>query len=437
MIPDEAYFDVTPKVVPADMVSQIRLRPRFAHAAFPGQDELHLELSSLSGRGDAVPVRSFHLENDSLVAEIFFTGEQEHVLHVTMGRQVAKENSSDWVSKGEKTLHFRFYSVNADLYSLRPYRGDLHVHSHLSDGKEAPEYVAARYRQAGFDFMAVTDHRRYAPSIRARDYWRFLKTGFRIYPGEEVHSPDNPVHIVNFGGAASVNDAAWSDEARYRREVATIQAGLPEGENDFAVAASEWVFERIRACGGLSLFCHPYWEQNYRYAVPEAVTDALLKRRKFDALEVVSGFYRHQWRSQLEQSARYFSECAKGNHMPVVGVSDSHGTDSGTLFDWFSTLVFSPGGELPDLLESIRSERSVAVLRIGEEFPNLVGNFRLVRYAAFLLDEYFPRHAELCAPEGALMLEYLQGSGRAREILPGMDDAVSLYRERFFRGGNV
>ena len=29
------YYDVYPKVVPADEVSVIRIRPRFAHAAFP------------------------------------------------------------------------------------------------------------------------------------------------------------------------------------------------------------------------------------------------------------------------------------------------------------------------------------------------------------------------------------------------------------------
>ena len=45
----------------------------------------------------------------------------------------------------------------------RFYRGNLHTHSTLSDGTLPPEAVCAHYREAGYDFLALTDHfqRRY------------------------------------------------------------------------------------------------------------------------------------------------------------------------------------------------------------------------------------------------------------------------------------
>ena len=71
------------------------------------------------------------------------------------------------------------------------------------------------------------------------------------FPGEEVHSPGNPVHIIHFGGGYSINEKAASDEERYRRETEEILRSippeeLPQGLDPFPVAASEWVFREIR-----------------------------------------------------------------------------------------------------------------------------------------------------------------------------------------------
>ena len=85
---------------------------------------------------------------------------------------------------------FRVYAVADDLFSLQPYKGDLHQHSHHSDGKEAPAYVAAYNRKLGMDFMALTDHHKYAPSLEAIQAFEGLPIDLRIFPGEEVHAPD-------------------------------------------------------------------------------------------------------------------------------------------------------------------------------------------------------------------------------------------------------
>ena len=43
----------------------------------------------------------------------------------------------------------------------RWYRGNLHTHPTISDGRKSPEDVKARYRDMGYDFIALTDHWKY------------------------------------------------------------------------------------------------------------------------------------------------------------------------------------------------------------------------------------------------------------------------------------
>ncbi|MEK6530721.1 MAG: PHP domain-containing protein, partial [candidate division NC10 bacterium] len=46
-------------------------------------------------------------------------------------------------------------------------KGNLHTHTHLSDGLLSPEAVIARYRALGYDFLAITDH----DDRIGEDYW--------------------------------------------------------------------------------------------------------------------------------------------------------------------------------------------------------------------------------------------------------------------------
>src|SRR5262249_29817247 len=38
------------------------------------------------------------------------------------------------------------------------YRGNLHCHTTNSDGDSSPAYVAKFYKDAGFDFLCISDH---------------------------------------------------------------------------------------------------------------------------------------------------------------------------------------------------------------------------------------------------------------------------------------
>lgn len=438
---EKNYYDVFPKMIPADQVSEIRIIPRYGHAAFQRSDtELEVKVMPVDGLYENEdwrygeeepkpqspnPLRSFALDDTgSLCVRAFFAGEQEHHIRVVLS---SKSNPD------AQKINFRFnvYSLNDDLLSLRPYKGDFHIHTNQSDGREDPCYVAARYRQMGFDFISISDHRKYHPSLHVMDYWKGLHNGFRLYPGEEVHSPGNRVHIINFGSSFSVNELAYSDENAYRAAVAERVALLPTSipeHNRFTVAASEWVFDQIRKGGGLCMFCHPYW-QHWFNDIHESVADDLFARRKFDIFEVLGGYHTNQWRSNNYQVARYYDEIARGNKFPVAGVSDSHGTDVDELAGWYYTVVLAKSSDLPDLINSMRNGRCAAVQQIRTEVPHVIGEVRLVKYISFLVQEYFPLHKQICEPEGALMIAAMAGDTDARSMLDAGGDRVARFRE--------
>jgi len=328
---------------------------------------------------------------------------------------------------------FSIYALADDLYRLTPYKGDFHMHSVASDGVHSPEHVAAVCRKTGFDFMALTDHRLYAPSLVAQKAMAELGCDMLVTPGEEVHLADNGVHIINFGGKSSINQLAADDESAYFAAVEEYKKSVPTGYDEvtrFQVAASEWAFDRIRECGGIAMFCHPYWRPRHHNYVGEDTIDLLLERQRFDVLEVIGGFESFEYEGNLLSVARWREETAKGRTIPVAGVSDSHDCDA-TLTGWYYTIVFAEELSFEAIAEAIRADRSVAVHCPPGNFPLAVGPFRLVKFAYFLLREVYPAHDELCRVEGEIMLRHFAGEeSDARERLARRRGEVAAFLAR-------
>ncbi len=330
---------------------------------------------------------------------------------------------------------FSLYALETDLLVLRPWRGELHCHSSWSrcgNQDENPYTVAICAREKGLDFMALTDHLQMKPSRRAAKFFRGLPTDFLVVPGEEIHillehtpSLDRYhqfwpyLHIVNFGGRQSV--AAYMNEhidalkAAWQATAESIHANaVPELR--YFMAASDWVFDQIRAFGGLSVFCHPFWKPYYRFNLPVKVNEYILEQHKYDCMEVFglggidnAGFVE----SNRLALAWWQEECfRRGRTIPLVGTSDSH--DSARLLGGHSTIVFPAPGRprLAAVQQAIRDGFSVAaVCEKAGDSPQLYGAFRLVRYAYFLWRQYFPAHNELCRDEARMMAEALNGVG--------------------------
>lgn len=359
------------------------------------------------------------VEKNRISLSFFFSGEGEHTFFLRR--------------KGDKEPFYRFalYSLEEDLLALNPYKGDFHMHSSHSDGTDSPEYVAASCRRIGLDFMALTDHRQMEPSRIALNWNERMGSPMKVFCGEEVHPPDNPVHHIHFGGKGSVNDLFDTDE--YRREWPILAKEIEEKDDRLRhiKASTRWVFNKIKQLGGISIYCHPYWRPDHRFYVPRPINDWIIDQDEYDLLEVYGGFHPFELESNALSESLYEELRSRGKAPAPCGVSDAHGCD-GELFGWFYTIVFSRGREWEELASSFSRRACLAVSQVPGEFPRLKGNFRLEKYGYFLLREFYPLHDRLCRREGELMLTYLKDEAKLRQELAALKGRVEKLYERLW-----
>ena len=347
------------------------------------------------------------------------------------------------IYQGEtRVAQLQVYALDEDLACRYPLHGDLHIHTTRSDGQEDPAIVCANYRRKGYDFIVVTDHDRYYPSLQAINAYKDVKIALNILPGEEVHLPDTKVHIVNAGGLFSVNGLLpmkenyldTNGELPFRRfdesvqppsvvtmdefwqQIAKIESTLtdvPEGVDAHSYAVCLWIFEKIRQAQGLGIFAHPYWINDV-WQIPEKFTRYMLEKHPFDAFEVLGG--ENYYQQNGYQTALYYDEYRHGRIHPIVGSTDSHSSNpSNRNWDICSTIVFAKANTREEIIQSIKDRYSVAVDSISKEY-RLVGEFRLQKYACFLMENYFPIHDKQAAIDGELTYQYATNSATKEEV---------------------
>ena len=194
------------------------------------------------------------------------------------------------------------------------YRGNTHTHSTESDGKLSIVDRFAAYREKGYDFLVLTDHR------KVNDVQDYSTPDFLAISGSEVH-PQNPYggatyHIVAINIHEPVNCAKMHPNA---------------------------VLDDIKAQGGEAVLCHPYW-------CGHTVSDFLPLRGYF-AVEVYNdtcmgigkGFSEQAWDDLLDRGG------------PVFGIAadDAHGVTHDCFHGW--VMVKSPELTLEGIMEALRT----------------------------------------------------------------------------------
>ena len=291
------------------------------------------------------------------------------------------------------------YSLDSDLSRLKVFKGDLHLHTCRSDGKGTPFEVACAYRAAGYDFIAVTDHHKFAPSLEAQSAIKALTDKFYVFRGEEVHNKSmGYFHIINFGGESSVNDIIETDDAYVGAEIDRIMRDrdLSSLSDPRCVAYRIFVTEHIRKAKGLAIMAHPYWETFGEYHMQTEEFIYHWKNRDFDALEVLAGCDGTGNGNNLQEMLRC-DMISDGYKIPIVGSSDAHTTVNSHPDDLFNnqfTLVFAK--DFDEIPNAILSERSVAIERRHDKDFRAIGKFRYVKYSRFLMREYYPTYTGLC-----------------------------------------
>ena len=430
------YYEVAPSVVPVGRPARVTLRPKGQHAAFSGGVfgivpvplDIGCDITENTPWYEGLHIPEIRAESrdGTLTFEHAFEAEGEYKLLI--GRP----------GEEKAWLALRIYALCDDLYALRPYKLETHSHSCRSDGAESPEFLAAYYRQRGYDAMALTDHGRYDPSLEAIAALDGAGGDFAVFPGEEVHLPGNPVHIVNFAGSQSVNKLANADIGGWKSHIRELagRLSIPDGVEPFRFAACVWTAGRIRELGGAAVLCHPAWGgyaygNESCYTVPEALFFGLLRAGCFDAWELFG--WRHE-RNNLQM--RLFVEAARqGLDTPVLGANDSHGVAKNLQwFDVAFTIALSPDGSRENLVSAIRRGLCAAVENQPGAAPFAMGPHRLVPYARFLLDNYYPLYERLAAHEGYILQERAAGN----RIEPGEMHLAGRRRkaftDRFFVG---
>lgn len=449
------YYEISPKFVPAHKSARITIRPLGKHARFPARVSvffLPLEETterwspSMSGSGaahadmaaDAEQYARIEAEpgdDGCLRVEFTFGNEQKWFVRVFDRDDERGPNEFMNRSNQNPVAELAVYALEEDLYRTIPLMGDLHLHTTGSDGREEGPIVAAAYRRNGFDFIAVTDHFYYEPSVETRRFFEDVPIGLNICRGEEVHAPQNHTHIVNFGGSESVN-SFWRDHTdEYYAQVNELMAAMPRypGVDPFEYAASTLIFQKIRECGGAAIFAHPHWTPNV-YHIREAMSDRFFEDGAFDAFELVSGY----GPKNLLQLALWQEHAARGHVYPVVGSSDAHVQDDGCAPSSFTrarTVVFAEENSERSLVRAVKSHHSVAVQDMpGAEYPLVYGERRMVKLALFALEEYFPVHDEMCVTEGAWMKAYALGDEQAASRLRMISGDMPALWQKYFPG---
>ncbi len=321
------------------------------------------------------------------------------------------------------------YALGADLYGLKPFKGDSHIHSTNSDGKNSPEEVALRCYEIGLDYQAISDHKVYSTSEDMKRKFSRFPTSMSFFNAEECHYAH--AHVQNFGGSQSLTDYVKNNKEEFESLAAaaekTLPADLPRALRR-QVALAEAEFELIRKLGGIAVFNHPFWEASVKKGkftyLEERILGLIADRKNFDAYELVNSTCADI--ALARALCHYPMHCAG---KPVIGCSDAHSVNSqGTGY----TVAFAKSRDFPAIKEAVLGGKSVAVDAYSSHGPKLqrlaFGDDRLVKFAYFLFDEYFPLHDRLVAKEGKLIKGALEsGSEDCAEIAEAAKAVEGLY----------
>lgn len=403
MLPNPQLYSIYPSVVPADKEVEMIIVPNErSYLLFP-DIEYTIKIVAINDDESSYyyvvrPQAQFTInaENGVIRFNYSFRGEQEYYIQLIKAEKVAAE--------------FHIYALYDDLYALRPLRGDLHSHSHRSDGRHDPSALAGHYREQGYDFFALTDHNRYYPGGEIDETYSGVKSGFNRVLGEELHTPGSSVHIVHVGGKKSVTAEYIHEREAYESSkpeyLARVPASVPEKYAE-KYAMAMWASEHIHAAGGLAIFAHPYWIPSSKcYNVNDEFAKILLKSGLFDAYELIGGMQQ----VGNNRSVALWSELrVEGFDIPVVGSSDVHAITASRTFPHCFTVCFAESNTNDAIKAAVKSGLTVAVEAEGNEYERkyrAYGKLRLVSYAQFLLTYYFPERTRTCAGEGVAMRAY-------------------------------
>ena len=164
---DLRQYDIHPLVFPVNQPVTITVKRLADEEAFCGEYDIMVQCRLTGCGADALP--------GNPITRMTVKADENGLLHIPYTALSESEHAVGIGKNGNWETYLWVYAVYDDLASRYPFRGDFHTHTCRSDGKDTPAFHCANYRRRGYDFIAVTDHGRYYPSLssfcpNSRDY---------------------------------------------------------------------------------------------------------------------------------------------------------------------------------------------------------------------------------------------------------------------------
>ena len=203
------------------------------------------------------------------------------------------------------------------------FRGNLHTHTTVSDGRKTPDETAAIYRAAGYDFLALTDH--WKPSRTAEADGLLLLPGCEYDVGKSA--AEGIYHIVSIGAERPV-----------------------QLEKSPELSVQE-VLDAIRQAGGFPILAHPAWSLNQ--------PSEICRLRGIGAAEIFNSVSNTPWNGRRADSGVLLDTAAAlGMPLPLVASDDSHfyTGEACTNFIWLQADELTCGS----VMEALKAEKFYA-----------------------------------------------------------------------------
>ncbi len=371
-------------------------------------------------------LKSFKKDSTKITFEYTFPREDSYIIYL-----IQKGKKEKGKPKHPREFQ-RVYALDEDLYTLNPYKGDTHMHSRFSDGRDLVEYMVIQCLNLGFDFQAISDHKRYIGSQTARKIFEPLPISISCINAEECHQNPAP-HIHSLGAKSGLTEYINENREAYDKRVSEILTELHKDltkQEALSVARAEAEFELIRQLGGLAGLNHPYWRMGeMSLHLTKRVVDVLCARHKFDFLELVNCCADDSTDLALEKHSEMREN---GYTAPIMGVSDAHKLES---LGYGYTLAFAKSNKWEDIRDSIMTRTNVVIESFDKELPRIFGRIRYIQYAYFLYQYFFPLHDKICASEAELLKAYIKNKTpeNKAKLAQKSEEVKQLYKEFFGR----
>ena len=174
----------------------------------------------------------------------------------------------------------------------RWFKGNLHMHTALSDGRLDPDSARKIYRDAGYDFIAITDHWVMSEDKPAQEGGMLEISGIEYDTGDMVNT--KIFHILGIGMERPAFDA--------------VDHNIPPQE----------IIKAVREAGGIAILAHPAWS----LMVPDDIT----KCEGITGAEIYNTVSNIQYKNgRRSDASQYFDLWAeKGYMIRPFAADDSH-----------------------------------------------------------------------------------------------------------------